>query len=156
MSSSGSPGTGKTCLQISITQKGKAMARPAPLRDRRDRFRVVEDDNAPDDLLPAEDLEGDGAQTQAAAKARAHQRVETEWPAIVRAPDPEAAIPEAVDDDAAALTPDPLEIAVTQPEPIIETKPSPIKQNGEMSVISLALMALAAAGLSAAIVLFLF
>jgi hypothetical protein len=121
------------------------MARPAPLRDRHEHFPIVEEETAPDDLSP-EHIEGDGDRTQAAARAHARPRADTEWT-------PDGAT--AVNDDAEPA-PAPAEIAAAQPEPIIETKPSPAKKAGWMSVIALALMALVAAGLSAAVVLFVF
>ena len=119
------------------------MARPVPLIDRHDRFPVVEEENAPDDL-PPEVIEGDGD------GAHAHPHADMEWQRVIETPDPEAA----GNDDAAVLAP-PAEMSAAQPEPIIDTKLSPAKQGG-MSVISLALMALVAAGLSAAVVLLVF
>jgi hypothetical protein len=126
------------------------MARPAPLRDHHDHFRFPEEEDAPDDLSP-EHVEGDGdQQTQ---EAGLHDRPsDTEWGAVINTPDPQAA----VNDDAAELSSARAEIAAAQPEPFIETKPSPPKQDGGMSVIALALMALVAASLSAAVVLFVF
>lgn len=119
------------------------MARPAPRIDRRDRFRVVEEENTPDDLSPAQPVEDDGG----ALDARTHP---PDWPGDIARADPTAA----TQDD--ALTPDAAEFADIQPEPMVESAPSLEKQRGEMSTLSLALMALVAAGLSAAVVLYLF
>lgn len=134
------------------------MARPVPLRDRRDRFRVVEEEHAPEDLSPSDPIEDDGALTQMGViDPQPRPSADRQSPgAMDEASDPAAAMPSGMNDDAAALAHDPAELAAAQPAPMSDIPPVPAKQDGETSIISLVLMALIAAGLSAAVVLFLF
>jgi hypothetical protein len=148
-----SPARGTDSRHTSHAIEGQAMARPAPLRNPRDRFRIVEEDEAQEDLSPGGRDDRDRPERQSDSDMEARVEPGFDWPeemdeAPVRDDPPRQVIDEA---DA------PLEPAIAAQ---VETSPapsaSPAKPAGGIGVIPLIIMALIAGTLSAAVVLYLF
>ena len=126
------------------------MARPAPVKNPRDRFRII-DEEAQENLSRPERDEDDRADAQPISDMEGRVEPNFDWPnRMDDGPVDGPSEREAVDEADVALHP--AEAIAAQPE----TSPTPVKQASSIGIVPLILMALVAGMLSAAAVLFLF